>query len=131
LWAEWCRAVPKRPSIVISSSHCFNRLIDQQSRRTDFVAANPFQARDSLNRVADRAGHALFVEGPIQLGIFGERARNKRDRVMTAFAMACGLDAVLLDERLDVLLIEGLAEAVAMGRLLPLRVRVRMTARAV
>src|SRR5262249_49606170 len=97
----------------------------------DFVAPDPFKVGDLFNRMADGAGDTLLVIGARELGARSKRARDERDGVVTAFAVARDFDPVLVDQQLDVFLVERLAETISVRRLFPLRVCILVGRRAV
>src|SRR5437660_11855831 len=73
------------------------------------------------------ARHSVVVEGPFDFRVFGQRAGEKRRRVMTRLAVAREFNSLLRLQILDVLLIERLAKSVAVRRLPPLYMSICVT----
>src|SRR2546425_774206 len=73
------------------------------------------------------ARHSVVVEWPFDMRILCQRAGEKRRRVMARLAMAGEFNSFLRLQIFDVLLIEGLAKRVAMRRLPPLCMSIRVT----
>src|SRR6267143_7323420 len=73
------------------------------------------------------ARHAVVVEGPFDMRILSQRAREKRRRVMTRLAVSREFNSLLRLQILHVLLIERLAKSVAVRRLPPLYMSICVT----
>src|SRR2546430_15142473 len=73
------------------------------------------------------ARHSVVIEWPFDMRILSQRAGEKRRRVMTRLAVPREFNALLRLQILDVLLVERLAKGVAVRRLPPLCMSIRVT----
>src|SRR6267142_5174213 len=73
------------------------------------------------------ARHSVVVEWPFDFCVPGQRAGEKRRRVMTRLAVASEFNSLLRLQIFDVLLIERLAKRVAVCRLPPLCMSICVT----
>src|SRR5438477_714530 len=73
------------------------------------------------------ARHSVVVEWPFDVRILCQRAGEKRRRVMTRLAVTREFNSFLRLQILDVLLVERFAKGVAVRRLPPLCMSIRVT----
>jgi hypothetical protein len=90
--------------------------IDQHGRDAHDVAAGAGGVC-GLDGVADRAGHALLLEGALLRHSLRQVAGEQRDRVVAALAVARVLHALFVDEGIHIFQVPGGAEAVRVHRL--------------
>ncbi len=77
---------------------------------------------DRLDGMAGGAGDAFILKGTLFGHALGEIAGEQRDGIVAALAVARILDALLVDEHVDVLQIPGISEGVGVNGLAPLGV---------
>src|SRR5438132_13814949 len=71
--------------------------------------------------------HSVVVEWPLDVRILCQRAGEKRRRVMTRLAVTREFNSLLRLQIFDVLLVERFAKGVAVRRLPPLCMSIRVT----
>ena len=95
--------------------------VDQDGGRAHDVAAGSGGVSGN-DGMAGGAGESFVLEGALDRHALREIAGEQGNRIVAALAMAGELDALLVDERVDVLEIPGRAEAVGVNRFPPLGV---------
>ena len=98
--------------------------VQHHRRHAHHVASRAAGALDLLDRMADHAGHAVFIEAAIHRGIFAQRAGEQRRRIVATFAMPRVLDALAHDDQVHILDVKRIAKRIGVRRFAPLAVRI-------